>query len=187
MAPTTITTTPIVYTNCFFKKSAVGIFPTSLPVQTLQYSETEYIDQSWETLNNFLFALKDFIADDVVSYLIARLEKNWTEVNLYEDKIDYSMTTFCEEVKHTTGWSAVRAFMYNTESLCRCSNVPSALGTSEYGRTEMIVAQQDPTTVANVMRTSSDGNLNYYAAISLASYEPNGQFPTLFLKLAIEL
>jgi hypothetical protein len=144
------------------------------------------VDETWDVLNNFLLQLKEYISDTVLLFLNAILEKNLEDTTKYATMINDKMTQFCTDMETVTGWSPTTATMLNTESLVRCSNDSSKLGTYEIGQTEIMTAQQDPTTIANDM-SSSSSSLYYKAAISLASFQQNGQYPCLVLKLAIVL
>jgi hypothetical protein len=44
------TTTPIIYTNCFFKRTATGVFPKAVPSKNLQKSQNLPILQNLQNL-----------------------------------------------------------------------------------------------------------------------------------------
>ena len=188
------TTTPIVYANSYFRRSATGILPAESPIATLQYSTSLYVNNSWEQVNDYLFQMKEVISENVLLYMNAILIGDLTTANGLAGVITDQIKDFCDNVKTVTGWNTVRGYMFNTESLVISGSNKVPSGTPifpdnyEVGRTEIMVAQQDPTIVANVMRRSSTvPTLNYYAAISLGSFQENGQFPSLILKFAIVL
>jgi len=181
------TTTPIVYTNGYFKRSATGILPAAAPSLN--------VNNTWEKVNSYIFELKDIISANVLLYMNAILIGDLTTANGIAGVITDQIKDFCVNyVKVVTGWNTVRGYMLNTESLVisGSTKVPSGIpvfpDNYEVGRTEIMVAQQDPTMVANVMRRSSTtSTINYYAAISLASFQENGEFPCLVLKFAVVL
>lgn len=188
------TTTPIVYANSYFRRSATGILPAESPIVTLQYSTSLYVNNSWEQVNDYLFQMKEVISENVLLYMNAVLIGDLTTANGIAGLISAQIIDFCGNVKTVTGWTTVRGYMFNTESFVVAGSnktTPDPLdkyAQYEFGRSEIIVAQQDPTIVANVMRRSSTTvSVNYYAAISLASFQENGEFPSLVLKFAIVL
>ena len=172
----TITSVPSIYKNSFFKRSATGILPYSncgtYSVQTL----------TWDDLIDMLFLARED-ADFQIAYL-AYLDAivSGSSSSAFVTAMNAYLASYASQI---TSCSAFQYLQYtlldNASNMIASSDGSTA---SLYGRTTIIVAQQNVDIVPCAANyTTSENVLYYYAAVAMGSYETNSEFPAHVLRI----
>jgi hypothetical protein len=172
----TITTVPSIYKNSFFKRSATGILPYSncgtYSVQTL----------TWDDLIDMLFLARDD-ADFQLAYLgYLDAVVSGSDSSAFVTAMNTILASYASQI---TSCSAFQYLQYTL--LDNASNITASSDGSTgslYGRTTIIVGQQNVDIVpCSVNYTTSENVLYYYAAAAMGSYETNSEFPAHVLRI----
>ena len=172
----TITSVPSIYKNSFFKRSATGILPYSncgtYSVQTL----------TWDDLIDMLFLVRED-ADFQLAYL-AYLDAvvSGSDSTAFVTAMNTILASYSSQI---TSCSAFQYLQYTL--LDNASNMTASSDGSSgslYGRTTIIVGQQNVDIVpCAVNYSTSEKVLYYYAAVAVGSYETNSEFPAHVLRI----
>lgn len=160
------------------------VYPTSS-----QYSVTEGplpggSSLTWDDLNDISKQGKNEIKEDYLAYLTADLEGN----TIAKTAAVASMNTKLEALAATlsTENESVRFYLLNNQSRIRAASRPDDVGTVEYGRTEIIVSQQDRKKIANCIRTSSTTQgFTWYSAMAMGAFAKDCEYPAHVFKTAL--
>jgi hypothetical protein len=157
---------PIVYSTVGLKNSGKGPLPG-------------YPYQTWETLNQYVINAKNLITQPYLAYLNADLAGD----AVAKQAAIESMNTILSDYASSIPGFTVRFYVENNQSVIRASSIPESVGSTEYGRTEIIVAQQNTSIIANCARTSSTTTqFTYYSALALGNFSCTSGFPAHILK-----
>lgn len=157
---------PIVYSTVGLKNSGKGSLPG-------------YPYQTWETINQYVINAKNLITQPYLAYLNADLAGDAVAKKAAVETMNTILSDYASSIPGFT----VRFYVENNQSVIRASSVPESIGGTEYGRTEIIVAQQNTCIIANCIRTSSTTNQStYYSALSLGNFSCTSGFPAHILK-----
>ena len=172
----TNTTVPSVYKNSFFKRTATGILPYvncgTYSVQTL----------TWEDLTDMLFLVRDDEDFQLayLGYLNAIL--SGTDSSAFLTAMNDILVSYSTQIMSCSAFKTLQYTLLDNAS----GMIASSDGSTEplYGRTTIIVTQQNVDTVPCATNYSASENvLYYYAAAAMGSYETNSEFPAHILRI----
>ena len=179
---TTITTVPSIYANGFFKRTGNGILPYT------DCGEFSYQTLTWEDLNTILLTVRgdaDFQAAYLV-YLTAVIAGDSAAAADAVTAMNTIFAAYAAKLVSCSPFKTVRIYLFDNASNFTAWSLAPTKDTYEYGRTEIIVAQQNVDIIANNARKSTTtSQLTYYAGCAVGSYETNSEFPAHVLKLAV--
>jgi len=127
----------------------------------------------------FVQQYKDFLA--------ALINEDSTAIGALEVSMSATLKGIADQIISCSAFTDVRFLLENNGSTVRASSdqTQTALGATEYGRTEIIVAQQNVDIIANDSRYSSTtAYFSYYGCVAMGSYQADGEFPAHVLKIA---
>jgi hypothetical protein len=172
----TNTSVPSIYKNSFFKRSATGILPYSncgtYSIQTL----------TWEDLTDMLFLARDDEDFQLayLGYLNAIL--SGSDSSTFVTTMNTILESYAFQIVSCSAFKTLQYKLLDNAS----DIVASSDGSTEplYGRTAILVTQQNVDTVACATNYSASENiLSYYAAVAMGSYETNSEFPAHILRI----
>ena len=172
----TNTTVPSVYKNSFFKRTATGILPYvncgTYSVQTL----------TWEDLTDMLFLVRDDEDFQLayLGYLNAIL--SGTDSSAFLTAMNDILVSYSTQIVSCSAFQYLQYTLVDNASNITASSDGST--GSLYGRTTIIVTQQNVDTVPCDATYFASENVFYYAAAAaMGSYETNSEFPAHVLRI----
>jgi hypothetical protein len=120
-------------------------------------------------------------------FLTALITEDTTAISALEVSMSATLKGIADQIISCSAFTDVRFLLENNGSQVRASSdqTATALGTYEYGRTEVMVAQQNVDIIANDSRYSSTtAYFSYYGAVAMGSYQADGEYPAHILKIA---
>ena len=181
-----LNSTPIVYSDSSFFKRSVNT-ESLLPTYSCGPYTTNTL--TWHDLNTMLFIAKDdatFI-QQYKDFLAALITEDTTAITALEVSMSETLQGIADQLLSCSAFTDVRFLLLNNGSQVRASSnqTDTALGSYEYGRTEIIVGQQNVDIIANDSRYSSTtAYFSYYACVAMGSYQADGEYPAHVLKIA---
>ena len=178
--------TPIVYSDTSFFKRSVNT-SSLLPTSSCGPYTTNTL--TWDDLNTMLFIAKNdaTFVQQYKDFLAALINEDSTAIDALEVSMSATLKGIADQIISCSAFTDVRFLLENNASQVRASSdqTATALGATEYGRTEIIVAQQNVDIIANDSRYSSTtAYFSYYGCVAMGSYQADGEFPAHVLKIA---
>lgn len=140
---------------------------------------------TWGELNELSKQGKNLIQQDYIDYLNADLQGDSVAKDAAVASMNEKLQALAATVSATKNYS-VRFYLLNNASRIRAASRPADVGVDEYGRTEIIVAQQSRKTIANCIRTSgTTSNLTWYSGLAMGAFARDCELPAHVFKTAI--
>jgi hypothetical protein len=172
----TNTTVPSIYKNSFFKRTGTGILPYvncgTYSVQTL----------TWEDLTDMLFLARDDTDFQAAYLLYLNAIIAGTDSSAYLIAINAILASYASQIVSCSAFKYLQyTLLDNASSMVASSDASTD---ALYGRTTIIVTQQNVDTVPCATNYSASENVLYYfAAAAVGSYETNSEYPAHILRI----